>query len=211
MRIEYDSKSKQLRTITKDSTNRLRFEIHIDALSNSYVYQSSSRRMKQRFLNVLVMFFARFLNVLNPKMEQNRRAACQWCASDIFIVLAHHWQACAAFCKLTPRPANDAQVVGTMSQAHHWQAFPLKLNARATACQWCASDDPHVLSASLACLRLVSRHFFAARSLLMMRKYHRGWWAPPAGGKRARHNGNPARTLREPDRATNPKRENSTI
>ena len=123
MRIEYDSKSKQLRTITKDSTNRLRFEIHIDALSNSYVYQSSSRRMKQRFLNVLVMFFARFLNVLNPKMEQNRRTACQWCASDIFIVLAHHWQACAAFRRLTPRPANDAQVVGTMSQAHHWQAF----------------------------------------------------------------------------------------
>ena len=58
-----------------------------------------------------------------PKMDQNQRTACQWCASDVFIVLAHHWQACAAFRRLTPRPANDAQVVGTMSQAHHWQAF----------------------------------------------------------------------------------------
>ena len=126
MRIKYGSKSKQIRTIREyyeSSTNRIRFEIHIDALSNSYVYQSLSQRMQQCFLNVLVMFSARFLNVLNPKMEQYRRTACQWCASDIFIVLAHHWQACAAFCKLTPRPANDAQVVGTMSQAHHWQAF----------------------------------------------------------------------------------------
>ena len=80
MRIEYDSKSKQLRTIRVDyesSTNRIRFEIRIDALSNSYVYQSLSRRMKQCFLNVLVMFSARLMNVLNPKMEQNRRTACQ--------------------------------------------------------------------------------------------------------------------------------------
>ena len=77
MQMKYDSKSKQLRTITKGSTNRTRFEIHIDALSNSYVYQSLSQRMKQCFLNVLVMFSARFLNVLNPKMEQYRRTACQ--------------------------------------------------------------------------------------------------------------------------------------
>ena len=60
MRIEYDSKPKQLRRITKGSTNRTRFEIHIDALSNSYVYQTLSQRMKQCFLNVLVMFSAPF-------------------------------------------------------------------------------------------------------------------------------------------------------
>jgi len=53
------------------------------------------------------------------------------------------------------RPANDAQVTIPMRLPHHWHAFG-----------WFRDI------------------FFAARGLLMMRKYHNRRRAPLAGGKR---------------------------